>query len=208
MNNRTLWTVVAAGAAILLFFAVIARQHATQIGSSQPTPPVEITTPDPARPDSPRGRRNFTVPMPPPAPPASDTDLNAPQTQPTTRAVPGRPLRAQKFTDAVADAQLTPQKVARVALSYVGADPAADEVWLAAINNPHFTPNERKDLIEDLNEEGFDDPRNLTAADVPLIVSRIQIIENLAPQSADEVNAAAFAEAYKDLVNMLAKLTK
>ena len=65
-----------------------------------------------------------------------------------------------------------------------------------------------KDLIEDLNEEGFDDPKNLTAADLPMIVRRIQLIENLAPQSADEVNAAAFAEAYKDLINMYAKLTK
>ena len=130
------------------------------------------------------------------------------ETQPTSRPVPGRPVRAAKFKDAVADEQLTPHKVARIALSYVGADPAADLVWEAAINNPNFTPDQRKDLIEDLNEEGFDDPKNLTPADLPLIVSRIQLIENLAPNAADEVNAAAFAEAYKDLLNMYSKLTK
>ena len=59
-----------------------------------------------------------------------------------------------------------------------------------------------------MNEEGYEDPKNLTVADLPLIVRRIQLTENLAPQAADEVNAAAFAEAYKDLMNMAAKLTK
>jgi len=39
-------------------------------------------------------------------------------------------------------------------------------------------------------------------------VSRLQLIETLAPQAADDTNAAAFAEAYKDLVNMYAKLTQ
>jgi hypothetical protein len=155
--------------------------------------------------------RSFSPPPAPvrpiePPPPGPRTDV-AP-TRPTSRPVPGGLVRPARFKDAVADEQLTPQKIARVALGYVGADPAAELVWEAAINNPNFTPDERQDLIEDLNEEGFDDPKNLTPADLPLIVSRIQLIENLAPQAADEVNAAAFAEAYKDLLNMYAKLTK
>ena len=97
---------------------------------------------------------------------------------------------------------VVPLPVARYALSLVGADPDAEEVWFQAINDPNFTAKQREDLIEDLNEVGID-PKNLTEDDIPLIVSRMQIIEERAPEAMDEVNAAAFAEAYKDLSNML-----
>ena len=95
---------------------------------------------------------------------------------------------------------------ARDALSRVGFDPAAEAVWLRAINDPNLPSEERKDLIEDLNEDGFPDPRNLTEADLPLILSRIALIEDLGPGAMDEVNDAAFREAYKDLVNMYLRL--
>ena len=95
---------------------------------------------------------------------------------------------------------------AREALSRVGFDPAAEAVWFRAINDPNLPPEERKDLIEDLNEDGFPDPRNLTEADLPLILSRIALIEELGPGAMDEVNDAAFREAYKDLVNMYLRL--
>ncbi len=65
----------------------------------------------------------------------------------------------------------------------------------------------RSNLIEDLNEDGFADPQNLTANDLPLIQSRIALIEEFAPNAMDEVNTAAFEEAYKDLVNMRANVT-
>jgi hypothetical protein len=94
------------------------------------------------------------------------------------------------------------QLLARSALSLVGADPDAEAFWVSAINDPTRSEHERKDLIEDLNEEGFDDPKNVTADDLPLIVNRLAIIEQLAPSALDDVNDAAFAEAYKDLVNM------
>ena len=45
-----------------------------------------------------------------------------------------------------------------------------------------------------------------TIQDLPLIQSRMQIIEHLASDSMDEVNYDAFAEAYKDLSNMVKKL--
>jgi hypothetical protein len=95
---------------------------------------------------------------------------------------------------------------ARDALSRVGFDPAAEAVWFRAINDPDLPPEERKDLIEDLNEDGFPDPRNLTEADLPLILSRIALIEELLPGAMDEVNAEAFREAYKDLVNMYLRM--
>jgi hypothetical protein len=92
---------------------------------------------------------------------------------------------------------------ARAALSLVGADPKAEQYWVAAINDPNLPAEERKDLIEDLNEDGLSDPKHPGPQDVALIVSRIQLIEELAPNSMDPVNARAFAEAYKDLNNML-----
>jgi hypothetical protein len=96
--------------------------------------------------------------------------------------------------------------IERVALSFVGADPAAEAIWFKAINDPQTSAHDRSDLIEDLNEEGFENPHNPTFDDLPLIENRIAIIETLAPDSMDDVNAAAFAEAYKDLTNMRARV--
>lgn len=91
---------------------------------------------------------------------------------------------------------------ARAALSLVGADPEAENYWASAINNPNLPAEERKDLIEDLNEDGLSDPHHPGPQDMPLIWNRIQIIEELAPNAMDQVNADAFAEAYKDLLNL------
>jgi len=92
--------------------------------------------------------------------------------------------------------------MARAALSYVGADPEAELYWYQAINDPSLGPQERQDLIEDLNEDGLSDPHHPTADDLPLILNRIQIIEEVVWDAMDEVNADAFLEAYKDLVNL------
>jgi hypothetical protein len=91
---------------------------------------------------------------------------------------------------------------AREALAFVGADPEAEAYWYAAINNPALPARERQDLIEDLNEDGLSDPKHPGLDDLPLIVNRILLIEELGPSAMDQVNADAFAEAYKDLVNL------
>ena len=75
---------------------------------------------------------------------------------------------------------------------------------MGAINDPNLPAEERKDLIEDLNEDGLSDPKHPGPEDLPLILNRLQLIEELAPDAMDRVNADAFAEAYKDLNNMLA----
>jgi hypothetical protein len=92
--------------------------------------------------------------------------------------------------------------MARAALGYVGADPDAEMYWYQAINDPALPAQERQDLIEDLNEDGLSDPQHPTADDLPLILSRIEIIEEVVWDAMDEVNADAFLEAYKDLVNL------
>jgi hypothetical protein len=96
--------------------------------------------------------------------------------------------------------------LAREALSFVGFDSQAEAIWAEAINNPDLPPEERKDLIEDLNEDGFPDPKNITLDDLPLILSRLALIEDHAGDAMDEANWDAFMEAYKDLVKMYARL--
>jgi hypothetical protein len=92
---------------------------------------------------------------------------------------------------------------ARIALSFVGSDPDANSYWASAINDASLPAEERKDLIEDLNEDGLSDPHHPTAEDMPLIMARIQLIEQLELKPIDDVNGAAFAEAHKDLVGLL-----
>ena len=160
--------------------------RAAALRAGQPNAPAEAAAPS----DGPR------TPAPPPGgpAPARSAQVSAAPAVPATGGNRGGKAPLQNPT-------------ARVALAFVGAYPEAEEVWFAAINDPLLPAEERKDLIEDLNEDGFPDPRNLTPEDLPVIVSRIQVIEELAPDAMDEVNADAFAEAYKDLVNMCQRLT-
>jgi hypothetical protein len=96
--------------------------------------------------------------------------------------------------------------VARQALASVGADPDAEAVWAATINDPSVPPEERKDLIEDLNEDGFADPAHVGPDELPLVLSRLAMIEEMAPDAMDRTNADAFAEAYKDLAHIADRL--
>jgi hypothetical protein len=139
--------------------------------------------------------------------------IRAPQTQPSTPSAaqtsprqqvspePERNSVSQRATEPISEPK------ARQALEKVGADPVANDVWYAAINDSTLSANARRNLIEDLNETGFPDPRNLTSRDLPLIESRLALIEQVADDAMDDVNAAAFDEAYKDLQNMRARLT-
>ena len=79
-------------------------------------------------------------------------------------------------------------------------------VWIAAINDPSLPSDVRSNLIEDLNEEGFPDHRNITSDDLPLIVNRMILIEGLLFEAMDEANFDAFLEAYKDLENMYSRI--
>lgn len=95
---------------------------------------------------------------------------------------------------------------ARTALARVGSDFEAEALWLQSINDPGVPANERKDLIEDLNEDGISDPAKPKREDLILINNRIQLIDRLLPFAVDKVNAEAFKEARKDLVNMRTRL--
>ena len=97
---------------------------------------------------------------------------------------------------------------ARAALAWIGRDPAADADYIQLINDPTVSANDRHNLIEDLNEDGFPDPDNPTLDDLPMIQYRIDLIDDQAPFAMDKTNADAFAEARKDLVNMVNRLTR
>jgi hypothetical protein len=92
--------------------------------------------------------------------------------------------------------------IARIALARVGADWDAEAYWAESIFDPSLPDKEREDLMEDLNEEGFIDPHHPAPDELPLILARLQLIEEIAP-AADEFMRPHLAEAYKDLVNML-----
>jgi hypothetical protein len=142
-------------------------------------------------------------PEPPEAP------LQASKVQPRDLSPPQPPARAQEAAATTAPASKTnPGKdpiqdpAARVALFFVGTDPLAEAYWILAINDRSLSATERQDLIEDLNEDGISDPKLPGWEDLPLILARLDLIESLAPEAMDEVNADAFEEAYNDLLNL------
>ena len=112
------------------------------------------------------------------------------------------PIVAQLYNDPRLTDPAKKEPLARVALNFVGTDAQANDFYNKAINDLGLPKDDRKNLIEDLNQDGFANRKNLTAQDLPLIENRLAIIEQLAPSAADPINAAAFQEAYKDLVKM------
>jgi hypothetical protein len=147
------------------------------------------------------------APRPEPANPplASLSEAGAPKINGSPKLKPQPPAQT-----AQAPGQGDPppdDPLAREALSLVGVDPEAEAYWIEAINDPELSADERQNLIEDLNEDGLSDFRHPTVRDLPLILSRIRLIEELAPDAMDKANADAFDEAYKDLVNMVIRIT-
>jgi hypothetical protein len=112
------------------------------------------------------------------------------------------PIASALYSDTRLASSDAKEPLARLALNFVGSDAHANQFYQSAINDMTLTPSHRKNLIEDLNQDGFTDKKNLTARDLPLIENRIALIEQLAPGATDPANVAAFKEAYKDLVNM------
>jgi hypothetical protein len=150
--------------------------------------------------------------VPAPATAVQPTAVDMPSVSPDTNP----PTEVQGLAGSARPATSTPaarvpaagdppasDQLAREALGWVGADPEAEEYWLEAINDPRLPAEERRNLIEDLNEDGLPDPKHPTLDDLPLLVNRIRLIEDMAPYAMDQVNLDAFAEAYKDLVNLV-----
>ena len=176
-----------------------------------PPPPARLSPPEKAqsRPTAPPGtvERPSVLEQQTAAPPRSQ---EKPGPRPLLSPAPAR----TKSTSGLASnppPRSTPKEpiadpLARVALSFVGADPEAEAYWYEAINDRRLSAHERQDLIEDLNEDGFANPKNPTADDLPLVLSRLALIQEVGADAMDQVNAEAFAEAYKDLINIANRL--
>jgi len=167
--------------------ALLAKVETKRVNPSPPAPVVEAPAPAPVS--------NTEIAQ----------DLSASSREAATPKVPAQ-AKAQKAPKQQAGGkQADPppkDEIARAALSYVGIDPEADEYWIGAINNPELSAEERSNLIEDLNEDGLSDPKHPGPEDLPVILNRMTLIEELADNAMDKANADAFQEAYKDLVNL------
>ena len=206
-------------AAILMMVMVIAvamllhndKQRRAKTRASKP-PPVRVA--QAAKPARSTTKMETSHPTPSRRPPRNEarSDMPPPGARRELPAPPpaGAPVMVVIPPMPPADGadKAVPAIVAREALRLVGADPVAESIWIDAINNPALPAADRKNLIEDLNEAGFADLQNLKPEELPLVQHRIALIEKLAPTAMDDVNAAAFAEAYKDLKNMAARLAQ
>jgi len=188
---------------VLLFAAAVVAITATRLVTNQtPAPTIPPTTPMAV--DKSRAAASVTTAPAVPEKPEAGQSSN-PSRIPSSDAILERgPASPDKAVPAAPKAGKEPPQdpIARVALAFVGADPEAEAYWCEAINDPGLSGHERSDLIEDLNEDGLSDPKRPTLEDLPVILNRLRLIQELAPDAMDQVNLDAFAEAYKDLLNL------
>lgn len=116
------------------------------------------------------------------------------------------PLAAQLYKDPRITEADSREPLARVALAYVGANPQAAEVFHTAVLDQTLKPDHRRELVEDLNQDGLANEKNPTPADLQLIANRYALTQTYLQQDYvqnDKMLNAAFREADKDLRNML-----
>jgi hypothetical protein len=103
------------------------------------------------------------------------------------------------------DPTIDPSKkepLVRYALTFAGEDAKATEFWHKAITDPKFPHDQRRELIEDLNQDGFQNEDHPTARDAQLIAKRLALIERHWNEVDDPAIKDAWHEAGKDLQNM------
>jgi hypothetical protein len=134
------------------------------------------------------------VPHPSPSAPgqaaAPNPDASGKAEKPATVKKESKPKPEKVFQD----------PVSRVALSLVGLDSDAEDYWLGAVFDPNLPKSERQDLIDDLNEEGLPDPKHPTEDDLPVLYSRLDMLEELIPFIHGSLE---WEEAREDLINLI-----
>jgi hypothetical protein len=115
-------------------------------------------------------------------------------------------LAAQTYKDTrVADGD-SKEALGRLALSYVGADDSALELFHQAAFDPQLKPDQRRELVEDLNQDGLTQRKNPSAETLQIIAKRYALTQTYLQQDYvknDKTLFAAFQEANKDLGKML-----
>lgn len=115
-------------------------------------------------------------------------------------------VAAQAYRDGRLAEPGSKEPLARLALAYVGANPQAVQLWHEAILDPSLSPGQRRNLIEDLNDDGILNRKTPTPEDLKLIANRFALTQAYLQQDYvlnDKLLNAAFLEANKDLANYL-----
>ena len=68
------------------------------------------------------------------------------------------------------------------------------------MENDALSQSERQDLVDDLNEEGLPDPKHPTVEDLPLLLARLELLEEAELHFADRYD---FREPRNDLLQLI-----
>ncbi len=115
-------------------------------------------------------------------------------------------LAARAYQDPRLNAPGSKEPLARVALTYVGANPQALGMFHTALLDPALLPDQKRNLVEDLNQDGISNRKAPTPEDLQIITKRYEITQAYLQQDYvqnDRVLNAAFREADKDLRKLL-----
>lgn len=115
-------------------------------------------------------------------------------------------LAAQLYQDSRLAEPGSKEPLARLALAYVGANEQAAALYHTAVLDQTLTPDQKRNLIEDLNQDGLSNTRNPTPEELKIIAKRYELTQAYLQQDYvlnDKLLNAAFREADKDLRNML-----
>jgi hypothetical protein len=115
-------------------------------------------------------------------------------------------LAAQIYQDPRVTEADSKESLARVALAYVGANDQAGELFHAAVLDQTLKPDQTRNLVEDLNQDGLANRRTPTTEDLKIIARRFEITQAYLQQDFvinNKTLSAAFREADKDLRNLL-----
>jgi hypothetical protein len=119
-------------------------------------------------------------------------------------------IAAQFYKDGrITDAD-SREPLARVALSYVGANEQAAQLWNTAINDPALKPAQRRELVLDLDQDGLQNDKTPTPADLPILANRLALTQAYLQQDYvqnDPLLNKAFLEVNKDLQKLLQRGT-
>lgn len=119
-------------------------------------------------------------------------------------------IAAQYYKDGrITDAD-SREPLARVALTYVGANGQAAQLWHTAINDPTLKPAQRRELVLDLDQDGLQNDKTPTPADLPIVANRLSLTQAYLQQDYvqnDPLLNKAFLEANKDLQKLLERGT-
>lgn len=116
------------------------------------------------------------------------------------------PIVANAYQDPRLTDAASKEPLARVALAFVGTNPQAEQMFGKAVRDPALAGEPVRNLVEDLNQNGFANRRVLTPEDVRLATFRLALTEQYLQQpfvQSDKTLSRAFAEANKDLTGVL-----